>query len=374
MIDFYVDSLEDSLCGSMDTRMLAQNVRQWNWAWIDGPGSVESDTDLNSNWMYLHEMILDPCGLFDSPDWHVNSLRVDESSSIEGRADVTWNGQSILANLSPLVSLDPHLLFSFVDGALEVMHQSGYSDESLITKMFTCIYVNQLLSLSLAIPSEFNWISNYSWINIFATRIINESVSIDIDGVVVGLDEDESGSGDPIDIVVAVIENDDADQLNGNSQCTHLSDRSVDIHSLNGNDSQIHGNVSILFGNETRDNQGGYTCVWWDESTSTWSEDGCTTVVNQDTGSVQCICSHLTRFAIIESLHDDSCQSPLNQSDWRFANLSFVSLYGFIVIYSIYKFTDLYRHKVFSISLLRRVEIHFAIPLCFGGHFNYRHF
>ncbi|RUS90359.1 hypothetical protein EGW08_001854, partial [Elysia chlorotica] len=81
-------------------------------------------------------------------------------------------------------------------------------------------------------------------------------------------------------------------------------------------------NVTMTFEHET-DNATTPRCVFWSETSNTWSSEGCA-VVRSAPGVTQCGCDHLTNFALLMDVYQEG--SGLSSRDREI--LSYISYIG----------------------------------------------
>lgn len=65
---------------------------------------------------------------------------------------------------------------------------------------------------------------------------------------------------------------------------------------------QLRENVRLTFKHLQTSNVSDPTCVFWDYTTSGWSEEGCQMEATNETHTI-CLCDHLTNFAILMDVH-----------------------------------------------------------------------
>lgn len=95
----------------------------------------------------------------------------------------------------------------------------------------------------------------------------------------------------------------DALDLHSGRNITRMLNSKVISASLGkGRHIQLREPVRLTFRHIQTENVSNPSCVFWDYTTSTWSEEGCSVELNNQTHTV-CSCDHLTNFAILMDVH-----------------------------------------------------------------------
>ncbi|XP_073484953.1 uncharacterized protein [Aquarana catesbeiana] len=138
----------------------------------------------------------------------------------------------------------------------------------------------------------------------------------------------------------------------------------IHIYVMMINDSSYHmANINTTFTCENRTCDQTAVCVFWDFLSNKWSSQGCVTQVSN--GSVYCMCSHLTSFAVLmsNSIQENTADSTIQDYITKIGLfISIVSLVVCILIQVI-----LLKHSVKMAALYRHVVIiHMAVFLLIG--------
>lgn len=95
----------------------------------------------------------------------------------------------------------------------------------------------------------------------------------------------------------------DSLESSSNRNVTRMLNSKVISASLGkGRHIQLREPVRLTFRHLQTENVSNPSCVFWDYTTSTWSEEGCHVELNNHTHTV-CLCDHLTNFAILMDVH-----------------------------------------------------------------------
>ena len=90
---------------------------------------------------------------------------------------------------------------------------------------------------------------------------------------------------------------------NNNKNITRILNSKIISASLGkGRHIQLREPVKLTFKHLQIDNVSDPSCVFWDYTTSTWSEEGCHVDITNSTHT-SCLCNHLTNFAILMDVH-----------------------------------------------------------------------
>lgn len=93
------------------------------------------------------------------------------------------------------------------------------------------------------------------------------------------------------------------DASDNNRNVTRMLNSKVISASLGkGRHIQLREPVRLTFRHLQTENVSNPSCVFWDYTMNTWSEEGCHVDVNNNTHTV-CLCDHLTNFAILMDVH-----------------------------------------------------------------------
>lgn len=93
------------------------------------------------------------------------------------------------------------------------------------------------------------------------------------------------------------------DVTDNNRNVTRMLNSKVISASLGkGRHIQLREPVRLTFRHLQTENVSNPSCVFWDYTMSTWSEEGCHVELNNNTHTV-CLCDHLTNFAILMDVH-----------------------------------------------------------------------
>lgn len=237
---------------------------------------------------------------------------------------------------------------------------SDITSSSLITHdLFSLIeasiYISDLAGLSVAIPSE-SYTFNFTNFAIYIARVSNSSVNTTLPitsgnssttAILASDDTDEGRDSfelthdvlDSIDIVMFSIatqdgvevnwqdgggifpdgcNNNDNDNNNGESDSDvgnstgYIASEEVTVIILSGNGSSLVHNLTsnlvLIFENinaNWSNSEENHACVWYDQTHDRWDTEGCVTLVDEITLTVNCSCGHLTKFAILSTLSQD---------------------------------------------------------------------
>ncbi len=231
------------------------------------------------------------------------------------------------------------------------------------------VYIAQLLDLSVTIPSEYS-LGSYGNFQIYTTRTSDEDVTVDLDDVSVTIDGDDTSGGrddfgdtdedlNSVDVVIISIPTSGGgsevtiiDEAKCSSDGT-LSEDSVSINVVGDpsdeNTNTLSNNVSITFNGH--DGTQSSVCVWFNDETSTWESSGCLTKLNETSGKISCDCSHLTTFAVIESINDkcgDLRDAFEKSKEWNIVHILFAIAFSFIFLFVVYRLLELRRYGAFQ--------------------------
>ena len=215
--------------------------------------------------------------------------------------------------------------------------------KDLIQLIQNCLYIHQLASLSLSIPTE-SYSFDLSNFGVYIARVSNKTINITVGNSQVMISNDDTAQGrtnfedtsnalDAVDVLLVSMDSDknapktyiDTSGTEINANVGYICSDEVIVTIISGDNNTARHNLTndatIIFENVDLNLNGveaNQLCVWYGESSDMWYTNGCTTSVNRETNCVTCTCSHLTKFAVISTLdgdHNNGGDSGSNLSD-----------------------------------------------------------
>ena len=327
---------------------------------------------------HLISIILDPCNIISNIT-NTDQLFLSQQAILDGITIIYYktkiNDITNKVNHNLLSQLDfSFILYQFSDSLIEIINnQYSKLSQSIIDLLTKSLYIQQLFQMTDLIPGE-NVITKSSQFEIVSYRVSGQTslnvtihqINVYIDTHIFNINQNNKSCdyGDiqcivnGIDVIIMTQNtstittgnnnnNNNNNNVNVYEKCDEiyetlnasLSNESISI-TINGdnvNISSLANNISVTFDSNFNDVE----CVWLDENTGIWRNDGCYTQISIDTNEINCLCNHLTTFSTVHNINFDECQTFLvsiyNNINMHIINSIFIFLFIVIFIYCLYQ-------------------------------------
>eukprot|EP01083_Nonionella_stella_P165469 550520_1 len=333
------------LCSSDEFEiLLTQALTLWMQivSQIDGFVAYFYHTAAQMQWIHhVIDLSLDPCAVIRETITYSNveQLTISTDSIVTNRIKIYHESTDITSYLSHIV-VNPyyhHLLYSVSAQLLVILRSTSVHSHDIYNLLSSALYISSLSSLCTSIPGETTLIELDSF-SIYNTRISGnnhfEAINISLRDIHIVIPSDIANDNhhkkqdifDSMDLLIAVMNSSQSRNvtlsMSQQSECETeeegvLSEEFVSITLLgNGtNTTHLSSNINFTFVCEECDS---YQCVWYNEATNKWQNEGCSTILEDN--AIICSCSHLTTFATIHNIHSftHGCGDipPLLLSQW----------------------------------------------------------
>lgn len=142
-------------------------------------------------------------------------------------------------------------------------------------------------------PSDNKWVANNDSIELPRGALLENSEGGFVRLVFVAFDRLEQ---------ILLWQPESYDENSNNNVSRMLNSKVISASLGKGRHIQLHEPVRLTLKHLQVENVSHPSCVFWDYTTNTWSEEGCHVEHTNQTHTV-CLCDHLTNFAILMDVH-----------------------------------------------------------------------